>query len=187
MFLKDALNFKEQLQNLKTIRSITCGGLFIALYIVLSYFNIRLTDNLQIRFAFLALAAAGMYGGPLMGCFIGAASDILSMLLTAGQGSSFFFGFTITYALMGFCFGLVLYRAKITIPRILTAGLCEFCISVFITTNWLYMMYGTPYPVLFFSRLIKSSITFVPNCMMLFFAMQVFDRVFRELRLTHRA
>ncbi len=183
---KQALNFKEQLQNLRNVRGITMGGLFIALYIVLSYFNIKISNSLEIRFAFLALAAAGMYGGPLFGCFVGAASDILGMLMTAGHGSSFFFGFTITYALAGFCFGLVLYRARVSIPRILCAELFEFLIAMFLTTFWLYLMYGTPYPVLFVSRLIKNLILFVPNCLMLFFVLQAFERVFRHLQI-HKA
>ena len=180
---KQKFNFKEQLQNLRDIRYLAMGGMFIALYTVLSFFNIRITDNIEIRFAFLALAAAGMYGGPLFGAFVGAASDILSMLMTAGQGSSFFFGFTITYALMGFCFGLVLYKAKLTIPRVVTASLCEFLISVFVSTIWLYMMYGTPYLVLFTTRLIKCAILFIPNCLILYFALQAFQRAFHHLRL----
>lgn len=184
---KQGLNFKEQLQNLRNVRGLTMGGLFIALYVVLTYFNIRITDNLQIRFFFLALAAAGLYGGPIFAAFIGAAGDILGMLMTAGQGSSMFFGFTLSYALLGFGFGLILYRSKITVPKAIAAGVWEFIISMTLNTLWLYLMYGTPFPVLLASRLIKSAIVLAPNCLMLFFVLQAFERVFHQLGKNARA
>lgn len=66
---------------------------FIALYIVLYYCNIKITPSIEFRPGYLAIAAAAMYGVPLMGMVVGCMGDIISMLVTGGQGSSFFFGF----------------------------------------------------------------------------------------------
>lgn len=177
MISKDAFHFKEQLRNLGKIQTIAVCGLFIALYIVLSYFNIKITQNIEIRFAFLILALAGFYGGPVMGVVVGAASDILSMLMTAGQGSPFFFGFTFDYALIGFLFGMVLYRSKLTVPRIIAAEFTHYLVCISFHTIWLHIMYGMPLQALFISRLIKCTVTFPVEAIMLFLVLRAFSQV----------
>ena len=42
-FSKDAFKFKEQLRNISTVQSICLCGLFVAAYVVLSFFNIKMT------------------------------------------------------------------------------------------------------------------------------------------------
>ena len=61
-FSKDALSFREQFNNLRKVQSICLCGLFVAAYVALSFFNLKLTPYLEFRFAFLALAAAAAYG-----------------------------------------------------------------------------------------------------------------------------
>ena len=168
IFSKEAFHFKEQLENMKQIHNIALCGMFIALYIVLSYFNIRITENIEIRFAFLALAMAGSFGGPVMGMTVGIASDILSMVMTAGKGASFFFGFTVSYALLGFLFGLVFYRTKITYTQVAAAAACNFLVGITLNTFWLHMMYGMPLQALFVTRLIKELILLPINCVMIY-------------------
>lgn len=174
---KDAFKFKEQLQNLGKIQTIAVCGLFIALYIVLTYFNVKITPTIEIRFAFLVLALAGYYGGPMMGLVVGVASDILSMLMTAGQGSPFFFGFTFDYALIGFLFGVVLYKSKITIPKILLAEFTHYLVCITFHTYWLSIMYGMPLQATAVSRLIKCTITFPIEAIMLFLVLKAFSQV----------
>lgn len=174
---KEVFNFKEQVRSLSKVQNIAVCGLFIALYIVLSYFNIKITENIEIRFAFLVLAIAGMYGGPVMGLTVGAASDVLSMLMTAGKGAPFFFGFTFSYALLGFLFGVVLYKSKITIPRIIAAAVVHFLISISFNTLWLNMMYGMPIQALFITRLIKASIMLPIDSLMLYLVLKAFSQI----------
>ena len=57
LFSKDAFAFREQFQNLKKVQSICLCGLFVAAYVALSFFSIKMTEFLEFRFAFLALAA----------------------------------------------------------------------------------------------------------------------------------
>ena len=68
---KNAFRFKEQLGCIHSVQGICLGGLFVSLYVVLSLFNIRFSEILEFRLAFLALAAAAFYGGPLMGMTVG--------------------------------------------------------------------------------------------------------------------
>lgn len=113
LFSKDAFAFREQFQNLKKVQSICLCGLFVAAYVALSFFSIKMTEFLEFRFAFLALAAAAACGGPVMGMAAGLTGDVISFF-AAPQTGPFFPGFTISYAILGFLFGLILYRAKIT-------------------------------------------------------------------------
>lgn len=176
-FSKEAFNFKEQVRNLGKIQNIAVCGLFIALYVVLSYLNIKITDSIEIRFAFMVLAIAGFYGGPVMGLTVGVASDLLSMLMTAGKGSPFFFGFTFDYALIGFLFGIILYKAKITVPRIIAAEFAHYLVAVTLHTYWLHVMYGSPLSVIGISRLIKCSIMFPIEVIILYIIMKAFSQI----------
>ena len=98
LFSKDAFAFREQFQNLKKVQSICLCGLFVAAYVALSFFSIKMTEFLEFRFAFLALVAAAAYGGPVMGMAAGLTGDVISFF-AAPQTGPFFPGFTISYAL----------------------------------------------------------------------------------------
>lgn len=113
LFSKDAFSFREQLRSLRRVQSLCLCGLFVAAYVALSFFSIKMTEFLEFRFAFLALAAAAAYGGPVMGMAAGLTGDVISFF-AAPQTGPFFPGFTISYTLLGFLFGLILYRSKMT-------------------------------------------------------------------------
>ena len=88
---KNAFRFKEQLGCIHSVQGICLGGLFVSLYVVLSLFNIRFSEILEFRLAFLALAAAAFYGGPIMGMTVGIAGDVISFFVTP-QSAPFFPG-----------------------------------------------------------------------------------------------
>lgn len=172
----EALNFRSQLQNLKRVQSLCLCGFFVAAYVVLSFFSIRMTEYLEFRFAFLALAAAAAYGGPVIGMSAGIAGDIISYFVTP-QNSAFFPGFTLSYALLGFCFGLLLYRAKVTPVRIFLAALAEFIIANTLNTLWLHFMFGMEWQYLFTIRLFKNTISLGVNTVLLFIFMKAYTKI----------
>lgn len=160
--------FLVGLTELKKPKQISICGLLVALYLVVYSLNIPLSQIVQIRFGFLVLATAGLCGGPIMGLTVGALGDVLSMILLAGKGGgSFFFGFTVSYALMGFVCGFIFYKEKITLPRILAAGITEFLISILVNSFWLSIMYGTTYGFQLVTRLPKCLIMLVINTVIL--------------------
>lgn len=180
-FSKDAFKFKEQLRNISTVQSICLCGLFVAAYVVLSFFNIKMTQYLEFRFAFLALAAAAVYGGPVMGMTVGIAGDIVSFFATP-QNSSFFPGFTLSYAILGFLFGLVLYRSRITPLRAFMASFVEFLIANSLNTLWLHFMFGMEWKYLFTIRLMKNSVSLIVNAILLFVFLKAFVKVLGTIR-----
>ncbi|MCI8599493.1 MAG: folate family ECF transporter S component [Lachnospiraceae bacterium] len=181
LFAKDVFKFKEQLKTVRNVQGICLCGLFVASYVVLSLFNIRISEFLEFRIGFLALAAAGFYGGPIMGMSVGIAGDIISYFVVPNS-APFFPGFTLTYALLGFLFGLILYRAKITPLRAVFASLAEFLVSCTLTTCWLYLMYGMDLKYLLTIRIFKNMISFVVYAILLYVFLKAFSKV---LNVTH--
>lgn len=139
-------------------------GTMTALFIILSYFNISITSIIEIRLGYFALAIAGMLGGPLMGFTVGALGDILKMLLVPGA-ASFFPGFTICYALMGFFYGIIFFKKHINVLRAMLGALVELVVSLFGITTCLSILYGMPWKATFISR--------IPKCVVMFFVSTV--------------
>lgn len=173
---REAFCFKDQLRQMRQPLSLCLCGLFIALYVALSFFSIKLTEFLEFRFAFLALIAAAAYGGPIMGMCAGIAGDVISYFV-APQTGPFFPGFTLTYALLGFGFGLLLYRSKITPVRAALASLVDYVLAITLSTFWLYIMYDMPLEYLFTVRLLKCTISLVINTVLIYVFMKAFQRI----------
>ena len=185
LFSKDAFQFQKQFREMRNIYSICLGGLFVAVYVVLSLFNIRLSQYLEFRIAFLALAAAAFYGGPIMGMSVGIAGDIISYFVTP-QSAPFFPGFTLTYAVLGFLFGLLLYHSRITPLRAFLAGLAEFFISCTLSTFWLHLMYGMEWKYLLTIRLFKNAISLGVYSVLLFVFLTAFSRILGTSRMQEK-
>jgi len=172
---KKSIDLKEQVKKMSKLKSLVLCGLLIAMYIVLYYCNIVITTTIQFRLSFLVIAAAGLYGGPLMGLTVGILGDVLSMLVTGGQGATFFFGFTLSYAILGFFFGLIFHGVKMNISRAIAGGLVEFCVSLFINTYWLSILYGLPYQTMFFTRIPKCLLMLVISVTLLYLFLKAFS------------
>ena len=115
--------FKNSANELKSPVTLSVTGMLIALYIVLKIFaTVYVTDNLRITFAFLALATIGMLYGPSVAFFAGAIGDVLGYFM-APTGGGYFVGYTLTYAIEGLIFGVMLYH-KIHNSRITSYNVC---------------------------------------------------------------
>ena len=131
-------------------------GLLTALHIVLSRFLSINAWNIKIGFAFVPVFLAAWAYGPLPAAAVGALGDFLgAVLFPIGP---YFPGFTLSCALTGVIFGLLLHREQ-TLPRIVTAVvLNQFGVSLLLTSLWISVLYGSPYIVLLGTRVIQSAI-----------------------------
>ncbi len=176
LFSKDAFSFREQLRNVRNVQNLCLSGLFVASYVALSFFSIKITEVLEVRFAFLALVAAAAYGGPVMGMAAGLIGDVVSFFIIP-QSGPFSPGFTVSYALLGFLFGILLYRSRMTPLRAFAAGLADFLVSCTLNTLWLHFVYGMDLEYLFTIRLIKNVISLGVNTVLIFIFMKAFSRI----------
>ena len=76
--------------------------------------------NTKIEFAFVAVMLAACISGPIGGAVVGALVDFIGAILM--PTGAYFPGFTVTAAITGLVFGLLLYK-KINFPRIVIAVL----------------------------------------------------------------
>jgi len=110
-------------RELNNPRVLAFSGLVCAMAIVLESLPIYLLGpSLKIYFSFLAVSLGCMCYGPVVGMMAGAIIDTVGFLL-AGYGEPYFPGYLITAMLSGLIYGVMLYRQKPTLPRIIVTRL----------------------------------------------------------------
>ena len=143
---------------LKNLRSLTGSGLLSALSVILNQFTIFFSQVLRVSFTFLPIALSGMLYGPVLTGSLGAVVDILKYF-TRNDGGAFFPGFTISEFIVGFLYGLFLYRKRVTLPRVFMARLTVTVVNnLFLTPLWLSMLYGDAFVALVAARIVKNII-----------------------------
>mgnify|MGYP000517443223 FL=1 len=85
--------------------------------------------------------------------------------------------FRSSYAILGFAFGLILYRSRVTPVRVFAAAFFEFVEACTLNTLWLHFMYGMEWKYLFTIRLIKCIVSLGINTVLLFIFMKAFSKI----------
>ncbi len=135
-------------------------ALLVAIEIVLSRFLSISTPIVRIGFSFVPLSMLAMLYGPFYAAAGAAISDIVGFVLFAT--GPYFPGYTLTAALTGLTYGLLLYRKPKSWGRILTAVLIVgLVLNLGLNTVWTQITTGKAYMVLLVPRVIKS-LTMVP-------------------------
>lgn len=111
MAKEDNMSFFEKFgrsaYELKSLRCLTVTGILIALDLVLKLVSVKITDNLKITFAFLALATVGMLFGPTVGFIAGVITDLIGFMLSPEGGFSPLFTFIEAFSAL--LYGVFLY------------------------------------------------------------------------------
>lgn len=131
-------------QNSKKLRALVLASLFVALdFVFTRVFCVYLMGGAErVSLQFLATAVCGWIMGPWWGAAVAAVGDLIGGLL-AVSGFSFFPGFTLTAALRGFFYGLILHGKKVTFPRTLLAeGMVSILLRLFLNAYWLTFYLG---------------------------------------------
>lgn len=142
-----------------SVRTVCQMALLIALEVVLTRLCGISTLLTKIGLGFIPMAVCGMLFGPWMTALAYALADIIGALLfPAGAYSPLF---TLTAALMGVCYGMLLHREKISFfPHIvLAAVIYAVVLSLGLNTAWITLLYGSTY----FARIA----TRLPQCLIL--------------------
>lgn len=165
---------KGSLKELEKTSSLTGAALLLALGVVLSFANIPVNDFLEVRFTFLAYAVTGMLFGPVVGGIVGAVCNVVTFFI---KPTGFFFpGFVLNDFVYGFVFGLIFYKNKVSLKRIVASEfVVTILISLILTPVWLNIMYGS----LLFAvpRVIKAAVMFPINCFLMTMVLNVAQKV----------
>ena len=157
-------------------------ALLIAIEVVLSRFCSFSTQIGKLGLAFAPLAVCGMLFGPWWGCLAGALTDFIgSILFPIGP---YFPGFTLSNALAGFVFGLLLYKSFLGWKRVAVAVVINnFVISLFLTTWWINLLYGSPYLGILPTRIFQSVVMTVLEFIVIRLLQKPMGDYARQLRL----
>ena len=98
----------------------------------------------RVSLEFLAITLCGLLLGPVWATSVGIASDLIGFWFN--PGGAYFPGFTLSAALTGLIYGLILYKKPVTVMR---TGLAIAAVTVFIGLGlgpiWLKIMYNEGY------------------------------------------
>lgn len=116
-------------------------ALLVALQVVLgNLVQIPLVFK-QFNLGFLPVAVAGAVLGPVPAMIVGGLGDFFGAhLFPAG---AYFFGFTLTYVLVGLAYGLVLYRRKPCVWRVAAVSAGVAACNLFLNSYWLSLLYAS--------------------------------------------
>ncbi len=129
---------------------IAYAALLVAMQIVLGNLVQIPLPTKQFHFGFLPVAVAGVFLGAPWAMLVGALGDFFGAhLFPAGP---YFWGFTLTYALVGLLYGLMLHRKKISWWRVGAACVAVALCNLFLNSYWLTYFIPKGYWVLVGSR-----------------------------------
>lgn len=165
------------MKKLKETKTLTVVAMLTAIGIVLEFFKIPITQLIEIQFGSLPVCMSGMLLGPGIGGIVGALCDIGGYLVK--PTGPFFPGFTLSSAVSGILFGLILHGKKITLPRIAIAQMAHtFVVGILMNSYWLNLLYfKNGYLATILIRLPKELIMLPINIVLTYTILKAFDRV----------
>lgn len=132
-------------------------SILVAMEVIIARFGtIRPTESIKISLDFIPIVVAAILYGPVPAVIMSILADVLgAFLFPVGP---FFPGFTLTAAVTGLIYGLLLYK-KQTMPRVvLSVVLQQGVCSMLINTFWLHVLYGLPYLPTMAARLVQCAV-----------------------------
>ncbi len=135
-------------------------AMLIALQVILGRFAGIMTPIVSISFSFVPLVINAILFGPVCAMISSAIADIVGALLFPKGLGIYFPGYTISAALNGLIYGLILYRKTKQLWRISLACIIQgIVISLGLSTYWVIMMTGQAYLAVLPTRILQNAIT----------------------------
>ena len=160
----------------KNTKMIVFAALILALRIAVKPLSIPVAGDLKEGIGFIVNAFGSMIYGPVVSLLSGALSDTLGYLLY--PSGVYFPAYMITEMAGSFVFALFLYRAEITVPRLL---LCRFSICLFVNVVLSYPIHVWYWNVVLGKAYSMALITVVKNVALFPIETVVLAVVFRAL------
>lgn len=137
-------------------RMITTIGVLIAIEVVLSRFmSINLWSN-KIGFAFVPCALCAILFGVGPTVVLEILADLLGATLF--PSGSFFPGFTLTAALRGLSYGLLMHKKQTPLRILLVVVFNQLALGLVLNTLWISILYGSAFGPLLITRAFQNVI-----------------------------
>lgn len=132
-------------------------SILVAMEVIIARFGtLRPTESIKISLDFIPIVIAAILYGPAPAVIMSILADILgAFLFPVGP---FFPGFTVTAALTGLIYGLLLHKDQ-SMPRVVFAVVLQQLVcSLLVNTFWLHVLYGLPYLPTMVTRLVQCGV-----------------------------
>lgn len=164
--------WKAAFSEIKKPRMLAVAAMIIALRVILKSVQVPILPGvLYITFGFFANALGSMIYGPVLGLLGGAISDTIGAFVF--PTGDYFFPFIITEMVSSLIFGLVLYRCKPSVSRIIISRFAVIVICNIILTpvimRWYYAYFNIEktYKLFTLTRTIKNAALFPAEAILL--------------------
>lgn len=146
---------KKQLNISKSTQILTIMAILTAAQVVLGMLEIH-TATIKISLSFIPVVIASRLYGGIGGALVAGVGDIASCIIH--PVGAWYPPITITYAVIGLVYGLFLYKGDSFIRVLMSVGITQLIISLFITTIWISLLqYNTQDSMFFEFYLTKVS------------------------------
>ncbi len=172
---------------LRNVRVLAFSGLVCAMAIVLESFPVYiLGPSLKIYFSFVVVSLGCAYYGPVVGMIAGGIIDSVGFLL-AGYGEPYFPGYLVTAVLSGLIYGVLLYKRRPTLLRIIIVRLIiNYGSNVLLGSVWKSMLYGKGYLYYAASGFIKNTTMLPIEVFLMWAALTAADRMGLDRKYLHK-
>ena len=157
-------------------RMLVFAALILALRIAVKPLSIPIAGDLREGIGFIVNAFGSMIYGPVVALLSGALSDALGFLIF--PDGVYFPAYMITEMAGSFVFALFLYRAEITVPRLL---LCRFTVCLFVNVLLSYPIHVWYYQAVMGKEYSIAMIRVVKNIVLFPIETVILAVVFRAL------
>ena len=149
---------------MRTNKKIILSAVLLAMLIILSRFLSISTPILKISFAFVPTMLCAVWLGPKWTVLLNVLGDIIGATLF--PTGSFFIGYTISTAISGFIYGILLYKKEsnsysnlqFIIRLIISSTLVAVIVNMGLNTLWTSITTGSAFIVLLGTRFVKQLI-----------------------------
>ena len=153
--------FRDSAGELKSVKNLCIISLLLALRVCLNFLTLPLSDLCHISFVFIVAGITGGMFGPFVATLFGAIGDILSYVVH--PMGCFFLGFTLSAMVAGLLYGLILYKNRFSVLRIVLAEvIVDTVVNVFMNTFWISIFYGVGFSELLVSVRIPKNLITIP-------------------------
>ena len=133
--------------------------MLVAVHVLLSRILSVNAWNMKIGLAFLPVYAAAYLYGPWIAAIVGWLGDLIGALIF--PIGPYFPGFTLSCALTGVIFGLLLKGGKPLKSVIAAVAMDQVFIGLLMNTFWISLLYGSPFLQLMEIRAVQAAIMFI--------------------------
>lgn len=167
-------------------KKIILSALLLALLIILSRFLSIKTPIVTVSFAFVPTMLCAIWLGPKWTVLINVLGDLIGATLF--PFGSFFIGYTISTAIAGLIYGLLLYKKEedtytekqFVIRVILASILVTVVTNIGLNTLWLSITTGKAFMVLIASRIVKELVMIPVKVITIIFLERVLRKPFNK-------